>query len=158
MKSKIEGVGIKRLTTHYDDRGMLCELLRNDDQYFQKFGQVYMSTTMPNVVKGFHKHSKQCDNIACVRGKLKLVLIDDTKDALHAVVEEYILVPGGLLITIPPQIWHGWKNVGTTEAIAINAPTEAFNPDNPDEERNDPHKMMVEFYPKKYYSWETKDR
>ena len=50
----IEGVQIKQLKVHCDERGRLMELLRRDDKIFKKFGQVYMTTCYPGVVKGWH--------------------------------------------------------------------------------------------------------
>jgi dTDP-4-dehydrorhamnose 3,5-epimerase len=37
----------------------------------------------------------------------------------------------GLLI-IPPNLYHGWKNIGTNEAIIINMPTAMYNYEVPD--------------------------
>jgi dTDP-4-dehydrorhamnose 3,5-epimerase len=37
----------------------------------------------------------------------------------------------GLLI-VPPDLYHGWKNIGVTEAIIINMPTEMYDYDEPD--------------------------
>src|SRR4030043_522783 len=64
----IGGVKIKKLRVIPDQRGRLMEILRNDEDLFQKFGQVYMTTTYPGVVKAWYKHEKQADNIACVAG------------------------------------------------------------------------------------------
>ncbi len=35
-----------------------------------------MTTTFPGVVKGWHLHDAQWDNIVCVKGMIKLVLFD----------------------------------------------------------------------------------
>ncbi|MCL4415477.1 MAG: dTDP-4-dehydrorhamnose 3,5-epimerase, partial [Actinobacteria bacterium] len=48
----IEGVKIKKLKVIPDERGRLMEMLRCDDDFFTKFGQVYMTTAYPGVVKG----------------------------------------------------------------------------------------------------------
>ena len=52
----IEGVKIKKLKVIPDERGRLMEMLRSDDDLFIKFGQVYMTTAYPGVVKGWHYH------------------------------------------------------------------------------------------------------
>ena len=65
------------------------EVLRSDDpEFFQKFGQVYVSATYPGVVKAWHYHKHQIDNFACITGMVKLVLVDTrdgspTKDAVN---------------------------------------------------------------------------
>ena len=48
----IEGVKVKKLKVIPDERGRLMEILRNDDECYEKFGQVYMTTNYPGVVKG----------------------------------------------------------------------------------------------------------
>ena len=54
----IHGVEIKQLRVIPDERGRLMEVLRCDDNIFNKFGQVYVTTAQPGVVKGWHYHKK----------------------------------------------------------------------------------------------------
>ena len=44
----------KKLTVNVDERGRLMEILRNDDENFECFGQVYMTTAYPGVTKAWH--------------------------------------------------------------------------------------------------------
>ncbi len=76
MGDHIDGVWVKRLSVVPDERGRLMEILRSDDEGFRAFGQVYISTTYPGVVKAWHLHRVQDDNFCCVRGMVKLVLYD----------------------------------------------------------------------------------
>ena len=75
----IDGVIVKKLKVIPDERGRLMEIMRSDDTFFKKFGQVYMTTAYPGVVKGWHYHKKQADNMAVVRGMMKIVLYDSRK-------------------------------------------------------------------------------
>ncbi len=52
----IHGVRVKQLKMIPDERGRLMEILRCDDGEFIKFGQLYMTTAYPGVVKGWHYH------------------------------------------------------------------------------------------------------
>lgn len=133
----IEGVKIKKLKVIPDERGRVMEILRNDDECFQKFGQMYMTTNYPGVIKAWHYHKIQTDNVACVSGMLKLVVFDDRKDSptKGEIAEFFIGEHNPSLITIPPGIYHGWKNIGEHECIVVSAPTEAYNYENPDEYR-----------------------
>ncbi|MEK6655022.1 MAG: dTDP-4-dehydrorhamnose 3,5-epimerase family protein, partial [Thermodesulfobacteriota bacterium] len=72
----INGVMVKKLRVISDERGRLMEILRADDEVFHGFGQVYMTTAYPGVVKGWHYHKRQFDNMAVVRGMMKIVLYD----------------------------------------------------------------------------------
>ena len=76
MDRSIEGVVIKNLRVIPDERGWLMEILRCDDPQFLQFGQVYLSTAFPNVVKAWHYHKKQTDNFTCVKGMMKVALYD----------------------------------------------------------------------------------
>ena len=33
---------------------------------------------------------------------------------------------------IPPNLYHGWKNIGNTEAVIINMPTAVYDYESPD--------------------------
>ncbi len=46
-RSMIQGVRVKTLRVIPDERGRLMEMLRVDDDLFIKFGQVYMTTAIP---------------------------------------------------------------------------------------------------------------
>ena len=52
----IDGIKLKKLKFIPDERGRLMEILRCDDDLFIKFGQVYMTTTYPQVIKAWHYH------------------------------------------------------------------------------------------------------
>jgi len=149
----IDGVKIKKLRVIPDERGRLMEILRQDDDLFLKFGQVYMTTTYPGVVKAWHKHEKQTDNVACVRGMIKLALYDPRKESpsFKEINQFYIGIHDPQLIQIPRGVYHGWMCVSEEEAIIINIPTEVYDYENPDEQRLDPHDNDIP------YDWKRKD-
>ncbi len=133
----IEGVKTKKLKVTADERGRLMEILRCDEEIFQRFGQVYMTTNYPGVVKAWHFHKVQTDNVTCVCGMLKVVLYDDRADSptRGEVNEFFVGEHNPILVVIPPGVYHGWKNIGEKEAIAVSTPTEAYNYEMPDEYR-----------------------
>lgn len=148
----IDGIKKKKLRVIPDERGRLVEILRKDDDLFLKFGQVYITTTFPNIIKGWHKHEKQIDNIACIKGMIKLVLYDSRKTSptYKEINQLYLGIHNPIIIQIPPNIYHGWMCVSENEAIIINVPTEIYNYNNPDEQRLDPFKNEIP------YRWERK--
>jgi len=149
----IEGVKVKKLKVIPDERGRLMEMLRCDDDLFTKFGQVYLSTTYPGVVKGWHYHKLQADNIVCVKGMLKLVLYDgrESSSTKGEVSEFFLGEHNPLLVQVPKGVYHGWKCISENEAFVINCPTESYNYSQPDEHRLDPHSSDIP------YRWERKD-
>lgn len=135
----IEGVKIKKLKLLSDERGRLMELLRRDDDIFQKFGQVYFTTAYPGVAKAWHFHKKQDDHFACIKGRMRLALYDARKRSkTRGEINEFELgLDNPLLVKIPRNVYHGFKCVSNDEAIVINVPTLAYNYKEPDEYRID---------------------
>ena len=133
----IEGVVLKPLRVIPDERGRLMEILRCDEPLFEKFGQVYMTTTYPGVIKAWHFHKKQDDNAAVVKGMLKIVLYDDREGSKTRgeLTEFFLGEHNPALLHIPKGIYHGWKCIGLGEAIVVNCVTEPYNHDDPDEFR-----------------------
>lgn len=149
----IDGVIINKLKVIADERGRLMEILREDDNCYEKFGQVYMTTAYPGVVKGWHYHKKQSDNMAVVKGMMKIVLYDSRKEsATFGEINEIIAgIHNPVLVHIPPFVYHGFKCISGDEAIVVNTPTEKYNYSEPDEFRLPAHGGDIP------YSWERKD-
>ena len=150
----IDGVKVKKLKVIPDERGRVMELLRADDEVFQKFGQVYITTAYPGVVKAWHSHTRQTDYFACVQGMMKLVLYDAREDSpTKGEVNEFLVgVHNPELVVIPPGVLHGFKCISEVEAIVVNCPTEVYNPDAPDEISADAHSKDIP------YDWTRKDK
>lgn len=149
----IAGVTTKKLKVIPDERGYLMEMMRADDDFFQKFGQIYLTVAYPGVVKGWHYHKLQTDHFVCVSGMIKVVLYDDREGSQTRgeVNEFFIGEQNPLLIVIPPLVLHGMKGVGTKPGLLINCPTEVYNYENPDEFRVHPHDNDIP------YDWSRKD-
>ena len=149
----IDGVGVRPGKVLSDERGRLGEIMRADDPWFEKFGQVYFTTTYPGVVKAWHFHKKQTDHFYVIKGTVKVALYDERKDSpTHGVVNEVYLgehCPG--LLRIPPGIQHGWMCVGQTESYILNVVSEMYDYAEPDEFRTDPHDNHIP------YDWERND-
>lgn len=149
----IEGAGARKATVLPDERGRLGEIMRADDPWFEKFGQVYFTTTYPGVVKAWHYHKKQTDNIYVVKGMLKIALYDEREDSATSGTVNQIYIgehcPG--LVRVPPGVHHGWMCVSNCEAFIVNTVSEMYNYETPDEYRTDPHDNHIP------YEWECKD-
>ena len=129
------------------------EILRADDELFERFGQVYATTTYPGVVKAWHLHRKQTDNIVCIQGMIKLVVYDPREESptFQDVNQIYLGVHNPVLVQVPAHVYHGWKCISQEEALIVNLPTEVYNYERPDEERIDPHDNDIP------YDWQRKD-
>ena len=133
----IEGVAVKQLARHADQRGYLMELLRSDDPIFSKFGQCYVSMNYPGVVRAWHWHEKQDDFFVVVRGMIRVGLYDQREgSATQGEVNNFYLGENNtILVKIPVGVVHGYKTIGMEPSLLINFPSEAYDPDEPDEYR-----------------------
>jgi dTDP-4-dehydrorhamnose 3,5-epimerase len=149
----IDGVHVHPLNTIPDERGRLMEIVRRDHQFFGQFGQVYLTTVYPGVVKAWHYHRIQTDCFTCVRGMIKVALYDDRSGSqTQGIINEFFIGDHNPnLIVIPPGIFHGWKCISEVEAYVINVPSEPYNYSEPDEYREDPHNGKIP------YDWSRHD-
>ncbi|MBE0432855.1 dTDP-4-dehydrorhamnose 3,5-epimerase family protein [candidate division WOR-3 bacterium] len=152
-KNLIDGVTIRDLRLIPDERGRLMEILRADDKEFSKFGQVYVTTVYPGVVKAWHCHKLQDDNMTALNGMVKIVLFDDRADSptRGAINEFFVGDHNHPLIHIPRYVWHGFKCISDHEAMIVNVVTECFDYAHPDEYRKPPHGSDIP------YDWSRKD-
>ena len=149
----IDGVKVKKLRVIPDERGRLMEILRVDDPDFIQFGQVYMTTVRPGVVKAWHYHKKQTDNMTVVSGMAKIVLYDGRPDSptQGRINEFFVGEHNPILVQIPCGVYHGMKGCSERETIIINTVTEPYDRKRPDEFRLDPHTNDIP------YDWALKE-
>jgi len=141
----IQGVKIKNLTVRQDvpdvqqsgvKPGFLMEVLRADEEMFEKFGQSTMTVAYPGMIKGFHYHKLQTDMWFVATGKALIVLHDLREDSptkgetqtLTTGVGEY------KLISIPVGVAHGYKVLSEEPVILFYHTTEPYNVKEPDEQ------------------------
>ena len=143
----IKGVYVKKLKKILDERGFLMEMLRDDDPFFEKFGQVYMTVCNPGYVKAWHYHKKQSDNFVVIKGKGRIGLYDiREKSPTKGEVMEFVVGDDNpKLIFIPLGVAHGFEAVGSEPCYLINCVTKHYNYDKPDEERINPFRNEIPF-------------
>ncbi|MFH1462596.1 MAG: dTDP-4-dehydrorhamnose 3,5-epimerase family protein [bacterium] len=137
-KTKIEGLEIIPLQTHFDDRGYLFEIIHNYEM--SKFGRVYMAADPDRgVIRAFHKHNYSFDNFCIVRGTAKFVFVDDREKSPTYKQQEVIVTSekSPALIIVPPGIFHGWMSLEDNTAL-LTVNSELFDKENPDETRIPP--------------------
>ncbi|MPZ24651.1 MAG: spore coat protein [Dehalococcoidia bacterium] len=150
----LEGVEIKPLVRHADDRGYFAELLRADEPIYSGFGQASVTVTYPGVVKAWHYHEKQDDLWTCLSGSIRVGLYDLRKESpTFGKTEELILGDySPRLVKIPVGVAHGYKVLGNAPAIVVYFVTSPYNPADPDELRIPWDSPDIPF------DWSTKNR
>jgi len=149
----IDGAALTPLKMIPDERGNLMEILRRDAPHFQQFGQAYLTTAYPGVVKAWHYHKRQADNLCVLKGMMKVVLYDARPESpTKGEVNEFFVGERRYgLVTVPPMVYHGFKCISGDEAMVLNLPTETYAYDEPDEYRIDPHGGEIP------YDWARQD-
>src|SRR5579862_3463901 len=96
--------------------------------------QVHLTTTLPDRKRAWGLHQRSTDRLFVVSGLVKFAVFDGRLDSpTYGCVNEVTMseTSPGLLI-VPPNLYHGWKNIGVSEAVIINMPTEMYNYAAPD--------------------------
>jgi dTDP-4-dehydrorhamnose 3,5-epimerase len=138
QKVEINGVVLNPTAVIGDDRGVILELIDLRQDYWSSGAPyVYMGTCRPGRAKGWGMHKQHTDRYMVLAGEMLLVLYDDRSDSpTFGVVQEFYLTRDGLnQLTIPPGVWHAHLNVGTSDLIFANAPSEPFQHSAPDKWR-----------------------
>lgn len=119
----IVGVYKTKLKIKNSIKGSILKVMSNDSKAYKSFGEVYLSTINPGVVKGWNMHKKMTVNLACITGKIKLVLYDERKNSkTFNKYSEFILSRKNyFLLTIPPNVWFAFQNIlNKKESLLIN--------------------------------------
>ena len=125
-------------------------MLKNTDEHYTKFGEIYFSVCYPGVVKGWHEHTKQTQNYCVIDGMMKLVLFDNRlKSPTYKKLQEiYIGDLNYSLVQIPPFVVNGYKCIGEKKCIVANCSDLSHDPN--EMIRHDPNNNKLI-----NYSWEV---
>jgi dTDP-4-dehydrorhamnose 3,5-epimerase len=138
---RIEGVVIRPVNTFVDDRGWVCEgfninwgLLDLD-----KAPIVYIEQVMirPGKIKGWFEHHLKDDRLLHCMGTMRWVLYDNRPESptYRMINEIYLSDYNRQFLVIPTRVFHAVQNVGTTDAMFVNFPTQPYDHANPDKFR-----------------------
>ena len=96
--------------------------------------QVHVTTTLPGRIRAWGLHQRSMDRLFVVSGLVTIVVFDGRDDSpTRGRVNAFTVSernPG--LLLIPPNLYHGWKNIGTSEAAIINMPDRLYDYEQPD--------------------------
>lgn len=139
----IKDVKIKKITSNYDDRGFFAEIIKFGEETFHPVKQTSYTESYPGIIKAFHWHKKQNETWFVLKGNAKIVLNDIRLDS-PTKGETNVFYSGEsnkMLIYIPIGVAHGYQVLGNAPIGLLYHTSEAYNPQDPDEQRipfNDP--------------------
>jgi dTDP-4-dehydrorhamnose 3,5-epimerase len=135
IRAEIDGVVLREVLHVPRDHGVITELYRAEwDPTGLPVGHIYQSRLFPGAIGAWSCHLKSVDRLFVNQGLLKLVLFDarPTSPTTGRLMELRIGDPRPTFLVIPTGVWHGLQNVGSTDALMVNFPTNAYDYEDPD--------------------------
>jgi dTDP-4-dehydrorhamnose 3,5-epimerase len=131
----IEGLHFRPTRPIPHEDGTLAEVARRSwPEIDQEIVQVHVTTTEPGRIRAWGLHQASTDRLFVVSGLVSFVVFDGRKGSpTHGALNEFKVSersPG--LLVIPPNLYHGWKNIGTVESFTINMPSAQYDYEAPD--------------------------
>lgn len=128
----IEGVVLKKLTAHVDERGFFLELIRSTDPFFQEgFAQLSYSKMYQGIAKAWHIHKTQIDWWYVPIGRLRVALSDRRHDSSSFGKTMTLFLGEDVepaVLKIPAGVAHGCKAIGGT-AHLFYVTSSVYNPE-----------------------------
>jgi dTDP-4-dehydrorhamnose 3,5-epimerase len=131
----LEGVVVRELARHEDDRGWLVELFRVDERPWAGPDEgliprmAYVSSTEPGISRGPHEHREQTDIFFFIgTTEFKIYLWDNRKGSNTYGEKAVFYAEEGrpTVVIVPPGVVHAYKNTGTAAGLVLNAPNRLY--------------------------------
>jgi dTDP-4-dehydrorhamnose 3,5-epimerase len=125
-EEELEGAFITKLNDIKVDNGNVMHALRNFDPGFCGFGEAYFSWVKSGAVKAWKFHKINTMNLVVPSGLVKFVLFDEKSGVFR---QEIIGLGNYARLTIPPQIWFGFKGVFEHQSLILSISDHPHQPD-----------------------------
>jgi len=138
LRRLADGVTIRRLITHTDERGTVTELFDPGWRYHKDpLVFCYTFTIRPGVVKGWNLHRRHEDRYALLQGEMELVFFDPRPESPTCGEVSRIVLSerDRCIVNVPANVWHADRNIGGSDAVVINFPTIPYDHAAPDKWR-----------------------
>lgn len=119
----IEGVIISPLSQIKDARGAVMHHINYKSPNYKGFEEVYISKTLPNVVKAWKLHKRMTQNFCVPVGSFKIAIFDNRNESeTFGCVNEYLIDEDEFysLLTIPPGVYYGFKCLSQYPGVIVN--------------------------------------
>lgn len=133
-----EGVKIRELMTHVDERGSLVELFDPRWQWHDApLVFAYSFTIRPGYVKGWNLHKLHEDRYCVLQGEMELVFFDPRPESktFGQICKLSLNAYHRRIVNVPRNVWHADHNIGTTDVLVVNFPTMPYDHASPDKYR-----------------------
>lgn len=135
IEQGIDGVVAREVLHVLRDHGVITETFRPEwDPTGLPIVHVYQSRLFPGAIGAWSCHTKTVDRVFVNQGHLKVVLFDGREESptFGKVSELFVGDARPTFLVIPVGVWHGLQNLGSSDALVLNYPTNAYRYDDPD--------------------------
>ena len=133
--SPIDGVIVRRTRPVPHEDGTLTEIARASwPELAQPIVHTHVTSTLAGRVRAWGLHQRSTDRLFVVSGLVSIVIFDGRLDSktFGCLNELKLSERNPSLVIIPPNLFHGWKNLGTCEAWILNMPSAEYEHELPD--------------------------
>jgi len=152
IEEQIDGIVVREVLHVPRDHGIITEMFRTEwDPTGMPVVHIYQSRLFPGAIGAWSCHAKTVDRLFVNQGNLKVVLFDGREESptYRRIAELYVGDARPTFVILPAGVWHGLQNIGSTDALVINYPTNAYNYEDPD------HYRLPFDSPEIPYTWTT---
>ena len=107
--------------------GDVMHALKNSDNGFNGFGEVYLSWVERGAIKAWKCHQHMTLNLVVPLGEISFVF--HIKDQENCFRTENIGEEKYVRLTVPPGIWFGFQGRGSSQSLLMNLADMAHDPD-----------------------------
>ena len=118
----LEGFKIIKLKQFFLEEGNLFHGLKNSDDGYDKFGEIYFSFINENSIKAWKFHKKMTLNLIVPVGSIRFNFLDFREES-STFKEKFTLTLSDKdysRLTVPPKIWFGFKGLGDKTNLLVN--------------------------------------
>jgi dTDP-4-dehydrorhamnose 3,5-epimerase len=138
LREPIADVHVREVLHVPRDHGIITEMYRSEwDPTGLPIVHAYQSRLFPGAIGAWSCHAGNVDRLFVNQGHVKLVLFDGREgSSTEGRLNEYHVGDSRpAFIVLPPGVWHGLQNLGSTDALMINFPSNAYDYSDPDHYR-----------------------
>ena len=116
---------IKKLKKFELDEGDVLHALKDSESEFSGFKEAYFSTIRHNKIKAWKKHLKMTMNLIVPISAVQFIFYDLENNLLNNII---IGEDNYCRITVPPNIWCGFKGLSSKTSYILNIADTSHDP------------------------------
>ena len=120
----MKGISVFPLKQIQLEKGDVWHGMKNSDEGFKGFGEVYFSNVNPGQIKGWKLHTKTTLNLIVIKGEIEFVFFDErVKSESYGKFYKLIASEKGdnyCRITLSPGIWMAFKCKSNDTALLMD--------------------------------------